>query len=84
MQGVNAIERIVFYIYIYIFLNSFESGIFFVLMIFSNFSFYFRVFKMRLIRDTSLFHENVVFEGPNGRQIAFDPMHAYSGTLEGE
>lgn len=41
-----------------------------------------RVFKMRLIRDTSLFHENVVFEGSNGRQIAFDPMHAYSGTLE--
>ncbi|CAK9800445.1 Disintegrin and metalloproteinase domain-containing protein 10 [Anthophora quadrimaculata] len=41
-----------------------------------------RVFKMRLTRDTSLFHENVVFEGSNGRQIAFDPLHAYSGTLE--
>ncbi|XP_043250301.1 disintegrin and metalloproteinase domain-containing protein 10-like [Colletes gigas] len=41
-----------------------------------------RIFKMRLTRDTSLFHENVVFEGSNGRQIAFDPLHAYSGTLE--
>ncbi|XP_043509413.1 disintegrin and metalloproteinase domain-containing protein 10-like isoform X2 [Frieseomelitta varia] len=41
-----------------------------------------RVFKMRLTRDTSLFDENVVFEGSNGRQIAFDPLHAYSGTLE--
>lgn len=46
-------------------------------------AFCFRVFKMRLTRDTSLFHENVVFEGSNGRQIAFDPLHAYSGTLEG-
>ncbi|XP_017885545.1 disintegrin and metalloproteinase domain-containing protein 10-like [Ceratina calcarata] len=41
-----------------------------------------RVFKMRLTRDTSLFYENVVFEGSNGRQIAFDPLHAYTGTLE--
>ncbi|KOX76107.1 hypothetical protein WN51_11822 [Melipona quadrifasciata] len=41
-----------------------------------------KVFKMRLTRDTSLFDENVVFEGSNGRQIAFDPLHAYSGTLE--
>ncbi|XP_053986021.1 disintegrin and metalloproteinase domain-containing protein 10-like [Hylaeus anthracinus] len=41
-----------------------------------------RVFKMRLTRDTSLFHENVAFEGSNGRRIAFDPLHAYSGTLE--
>ncbi|CAL7939204.1 unnamed protein product [Xylocopa violacea] len=41
-----------------------------------------RVFKMRLTRDTSLFHENVVFEGSNGRRIAFDPLHAYVGTLE--
>lgn len=39
---------------------------------------------MRLTRDTSLFDENVVFEGSNGRQIAFDPLHAYSGTLEGK
>ncbi|XP_076249843.1 disintegrin and metalloproteinase domain-containing protein 10 [Calliopsis andreniformis] len=41
-----------------------------------------RVFKMRLTRDTSLFHDNVVFEGSNGQQITFDPLHAYSGTLE--
>ncbi|OAD59781.1 hypothetical protein WN48_07879 [Eufriesea mexicana] len=45
---------------------------------------YTKVFKMRLVRDTSLFHENVVFEGSNGRQIAFDPKHAYSGILEGK
>ncbi|XP_076544396.1 disintegrin and metalloproteinase domain-containing protein 10 isoform X2 [Osmia lignaria lignaria] len=41
-----------------------------------------RVFKMRLTRDTSLFHEDVVFEGSNGREIGFDPLHAYTGTLE--
>ncbi|KZC07717.1 Disintegrin and metalloproteinase domain-containing protein 10 [Dufourea novaeangliae] len=41
-----------------------------------------RVFKMRLTRDTSLFHEDVVFEGSNDRDITFDPLHAYTGTLE--
>ncbi|XP_076221572.1 disintegrin and metalloproteinase domain-containing protein 10 [Nomia melanderi] len=41
-----------------------------------------RVFKMRLTRDTSLFRDDVVFEGSNGRQIAFDPLHAYTGTLD--
>ncbi|XP_076396323.1 disintegrin and metalloproteinase domain-containing protein 10 isoform X3 [Megachile rotundata] len=41
-----------------------------------------RVFKMRLTRDTSLFHEDVVFEGSNGREIAFDPLHAYSGIVD--
>ncbi|XP_076294427.1 disintegrin and metalloproteinase domain-containing protein 10 [Lasioglossum baleicum] len=41
-----------------------------------------RVFKMRLTRDTSLFGEDVVFEGSSGREIAFDPHHAYTGTLD--
>ncbi|XP_035731065.1 disintegrin and metalloproteinase domain-containing protein 10-like [Vespa mandarinia] len=41
-----------------------------------------REFKMRLVRDTSLFHEETTFEGSNDRNIAFDPSHTYSGTLE--
>ena len=38
---------------------------------------------MRLVRDTSLFHDDVVFEGSKSQPIPFDPSHTYTGTLEG-
>ncbi|KAK2575767.1 hypothetical protein KPH14_007153 [Odynerus spinipes] len=41
-----------------------------------------REFKMRLVRDTSLFHEEATFEGSKDREIGFDPSHTYTGTLE--
>ncbi|XP_043289218.1 disintegrin and metalloproteinase domain-containing protein 10-like [Venturia canescens] len=41
-----------------------------------------RTFKMRLVRDTGLFHKDVVFEASNDRPISFDPSHTYTGTLE--
>lgn len=42
-----------------------------------------RVFKLVLRPDHSLFAEDVVFEGENGRTIDFDPGKAYVGNLEG-
>ncbi|XP_034948232.1 disintegrin and metalloproteinase domain-containing protein 10-like [Chelonus insularis] len=41
-----------------------------------------RVFKMKLVRDTSVFHKDVLFETSNGRSISFDPSHVYTGSLE--
>lgn len=43
----------------------------------------YRVFKLLLRPDHSLFAEDVEFEGEKGRKIDFDPGTAYIGTLEG-
>ncbi|XP_044581254.1 disintegrin and metalloproteinase domain-containing protein 10-like [Cotesia glomerata] len=40
-----------------------------------------RIFKMRLKRDKTLFHDAVLFETSNGT-ISFDPSHVYVGGLE--
>ncbi|KAH0554942.1 hypothetical protein KQX54_014021 [Cotesia glomerata] len=39
------------------------------------------IFKMRLKRDKTLFHDAVLFETSNGT-ISFDPSHVYVGGLE--
>ncbi|XP_057330460.1 disintegrin and metalloproteinase domain-containing protein 10-like [Microplitis mediator] len=41
-----------------------------------------RIFKMRLTRDPTIFHSDVLFETSNARPIAFDPSHVYVGSLE--
>ncbi|XP_044018112.1 disintegrin and metalloproteinase domain-containing protein 10-like [Aphidius gifuensis] len=44
----------------------------------------YRVYKIRLIRDTGLFHANTSFEGSNGQVIDFDPSNVYTGSIEDE
>lgn len=39
---------------------------------------------MRLVRDEELFANDAQFEGSKGRPIAFNTLHAYTGTLEGK
>ncbi|XP_011303920.1 disintegrin and metalloproteinase domain-containing protein 10 isoform X2 [Fopius arisanus] len=42
-----------------------------------------RTYRMRLVRDTTLYHENAIFETSSG-PISFDSSHIYRGTLEGD
>ncbi|XP_015116247.1 disintegrin and metalloproteinase domain-containing protein 10 isoform X2 [Diachasma alloeum] len=41
-----------------------------------------RTYRMRLVQDTTLYHENAIFETSSGRPISFDSSHIYTGTLE--
>jgi hypothetical protein len=44
----------------------------------------FRVFRLLLRPDNSVFSPDVVFESSSGRQLRFDPGKVYIGALEGE
>lgn len=43
----------------------------------------FRVFRLRLRRDSKIFADDVEFEA-TGHSVNFDPSVVYSGTLEGK
>jgi hypothetical protein len=44
----------------------------------------YRVFRLLLRPDRTLFSLDAVFEGSSGRQLHFDPGKVYIGALEGE
>ncbi|XP_063987004.1 disintegrin and metalloproteinase domain-containing protein 10-like isoform X2 [Diachasmimorpha longicaudata] len=51
-------------------------------MLWLNVTAFERTYRMRLVRDTTLYHENAIFEASSGRPISFDSSHIYMGTLE--